>query len=85
MKITEFIRKELMHHEGKVLEATGWRDFSYEDTDFGKIIPCDSGVLILRMAYKIAVNPNATVNNEILNDFRFNLLIMLFKHGSQIP
>ena len=82
--VKEFIRKELKFHERKEVECTGWRELAYEILDYGEIEDSDSGAFAIRVAYKIAINSKASLNPEVLDDFRYNLIVMLFKHGNQI-
>ena len=83
-KVVEFVKRELKFHEKKEIEVTGWRELSYEMIQFGLIDKVDSAAFAIRIAYKIAINNKAQVTHEIMHDFRYNLIIMLYKHGSQV-
>jgi len=49
----------------------------------GRVSVEDSPVLMLRIAYKTSMNPNAVVDVGKLGDFRYVLLVMLCEHGIQ--
>lgn len=82
--VKEFIKRELKHHEKKEIEITGWRELSHEIVDCDVVEEADSAVFAIRVAYKIAINNKASLSSDALHDFRYNLLIMLFKHGNSI-
>ena len=82
--IKEFIKRELKRHENKEIEITGWRELSYDILDYGAIDEVDSSAFAIRVAYKLAINQNAVINCDVIHDFRYNLIIMLYKHGNQI-
>ncbi|OMJ76305.1 hypothetical protein SteCoe_24330 [Stentor coeruleus] len=81
--VKDFIRRELKHHEQKEIEVTGWRELSYEVIECENIEESDCAAFAIRIAYKVAINNRAALTIEILDDFRYNLLIMLYKHGNQ--
>ena len=81
--IRDFIIRELKHHEKKDIDVTGWRELNYEAVECGPIGEYATAVFSIRVAYKIAINQKAMLSVESLDDFRYNLLIMLFKHGSK--
>ena len=82
-KLKQFLKRELKHHEKLKIEMTSWRELSIDNIKFDDIEQFNSGLAIIRIAYMISINPRANINKEVLNDFRMNLLLMLFKHGIQ--
>jgi hypothetical protein len=81
--VKKFVKKELKIHEKKSIEGTGWRELRQESVIVDDIQDFDSAAFMLRVAYKIAISNKAAVSSDVLNDFRYNLLVMLFKHGVQ--
>ena len=81
--VRKFVKRELKLHEKRSIEATGWRELRVEPAKIEGINEYDSAALMIRIAYKIAINNKAVLLAEVLNDFRYNLLIMLYKHGVQ--
>jgi uncharacterized protein YfkK (UPF0435 family) len=81
--VRKFVKRELKVHEKRSIEATGWRELRAEPAKIDGINEHDSAALMIRIAYKIAINNKALLSAEVLNDFRYNLLIMLYKHGVQ--
>lgn len=81
--VKKFVARELKVHEKRSIDSTGWRELRPESTHIQGIIESDSAALMIRIAYKIAINNKAVLSSEVLNDFRYNLLIMLYKHGTQ--
>lgn len=81
--LRKFVKRELKIHEKKDIDATGWREIRTEVITIGGVNEYDSGAFSIRLAYKVAVNNKAVASPEVLNDFRYNLLVMLYKHGTQ--
>lgn len=83
-RIKEFIKKELKEHEKKPIEITDWANLACEIINFDQVSECDSGVFMLRVAYKFALNPHADLNISLFDSFRVSLLTMLYTHGTQV-
>lgn len=81
--LRKFVKRELKIHEKKNIDATGWREIRTEVNSIEGVNGNDSGAFTIRLAYKVAVNNKAVISPEVLNDFRYNLLVMLYKHGTQ--
>ena len=82
IQIKDFIRRELMHHEKCVFEATSWKELRYDCINIENANEAESSLIIIRVAYKIAINNKASLSAKSLSTFRYNLLQMLFKSGT---
>jgi hypothetical protein len=81
--LKKFVKRELKTHERKDIDATGWRELRVEVVKVEGVSEIDSAAFTIRLAYKVAINNKAVASPEVLNDFRYSLLIMLYKHGIQ--
>lgn len=75
-----FVEAQLKKHERKALEATAWRELNYNLVQF-PVPDVDSGTLLLYLSYKYCLTPNVPLSCEFFVDFRYTLLVMLYRHG----
>lgn len=81
--IKGFIESQLKKHEKKSLESTTWRELTYNLVQF-PIPHHDSGILLLFLTYKYCLTPSVPLSSDLFVDFRYTLLIMLYRHGIEI-
>lgn len=83
-KVREFVANELNKHERKLFEMTNWVHMSCEIIEMQGIQEIDSGIGLLKAAYKIAVDPYSSLETRPVAEFKSQIMMMIFKNGKHI-
>lgn len=82
--VREFVAMELNRHEGKMFGMTNWIHMSHEIIEMQGVSEVDSGIGILKAAYKISVDPHNNIESQPVSEFKSQILTMIFKNGKHI-